>query len=35
MNIPHDEKVKQLKADKLNGPFHVFGSHDKCDGYNN
>ena len=32
MDIPHDEKVKLLKADILNGPFHVFGSHDKCDG---
>jgi len=32
-DISHDEKVKRLKVDILNGPFHVFGSHDKCDRY--
>lgn len=35
MDIPHDEKVKRLKVDILNGPFHVFGSHDKCDRFIN
>jgi len=32
-DIPHDEKVKRLKVDILNGPYHVFGYHDKCDRY--
>lgn len=31
LDIPHNEKVKQLKIDILNGPFHVFGYHEKCD----
>lgn len=31
MNLSHNEKVKLLKNDILNGPLHVFGCHDKCD----
>lgn len=31
MKIPHNEKTKLLKTDITNGPYHVFGSHDKCD----
>jgi len=31
MDLPHTEKVKLLKIDILNGPFHVFGFHNKCD----
>jgi len=31
MNISLNEKVKLLKNDILNGPFHVFGCHDRCD----
>ncbi|KAL4083865.1 hypothetical protein QTP88_029181 [Uroleucon formosanum] len=33
MDLPQNEKVKLLKIDILNGPFHVFGFHDKCDSY--
>lgn len=33
MDLPQNEKVKLLKIDILNGPFHVFGFHDKCDRY--
>lgn len=31
MQILHNEKAKLLKTDITNGPYHVFGSHDKCD----
>lgn len=31
MDLPPSDKVKLLKNDILNGPFHVFGLHDKCD----
>lgn len=33
MDLPYSEKVKMLKTDILNGPFHIFGVHDKCDKY--
>ncbi|KAL4103755.1 hypothetical protein QTP88_019096 [Uroleucon formosanum] len=33
MDLPQNEKVKLLKIYILNGPFHVFGFHDKCDSY--
>lgn len=29
MITPHNEKVKLLKNDNINGLYHVFGSHDK------
>jgi len=31
MTISHSDKVNLLKNDITNGPYHVFGSHDKCD----
>lgn len=33
MDLPKVEKIKLLKADILNGPFHIFGFHEKCDKY--
>lgn len=32
-NFSHNEKVNLLKQDIMNGPYHVFGSHNNCDEY--
>lgn len=32
-NIPHDQKIKNLSKDILNGPKHVFGDHENCKEY--
>lgn len=32
--LQRNERVKSLKNDILNGPFHVFGDHGKCARYN-
>lgn len=32
-NIPYEEKLKLLKSDFLNGPYHVFGEHTNCNRY--
>lgn len=31
--LQRDERIKSLKDDLFNGPFHVFGDHGKCARY--
>lgn len=32
-NLLHNKKVNFLKRGIMNGPYHVFGSHNNCDEY--
>lgn len=32
-NISFEEKVRKIKEDIINGPFHIFGDHTKCASY--
>lgn len=32
-DIPFEEKVKIIKSDIQNGPYHVFGDHSHCTSY--
>lgn len=33
LDVPLNYKITLLKEDIENGPYHVFGSHDKCARY--